>query len=143
MSLFGKAVRKLVAAMAVTVLCCGSCARNDGRVPVFPVRGRVLVGDKPATKAFVVLHPIGAQDPQALRPYGHAGADGSFKLTTYEADDGAPAGEYLVTVVWLAPGGGEDPPDLLKGRYRNPDSSPLKATVQKAPTDLAPFKLSR
>jgi hypothetical protein len=127
----------------MAIVCCSSCGKHDSRVPVFPVRGQVLVGDKPATNAFVVFHPADAQGPQAMRPYGHAGADGSFKLTTYEADDGAPAGEYVVTVVWLAKGGGEDPPDLLKGRYRNPDASPLKVTVQEGPTELTPFKLTR
>ena len=124
------------------IVCCGSCAKKDGRVPVFPVHGQVLVGNKPAPKAFVVFHPAGVQNPQALRPYGHAGEDGSFRLTTYDADDGAPAGEYRVTIVWLAPGGGEDPPDLLKGRYRNFEASPLRATVQQGPTELAPFKLT-
>jgi len=145
MSFPGRFLRELAAAaaLAMPIVCCSSCDKHDSRVPVYPVRGQVLVGDKPATKAFVVFHPAGAQDPQAMRPYGHAGADGSFKLTTYEADDGAPAGDYLVTVVWLAPGGGEDPPDLLKGRYRNADDSLLKVTVREGPTELTPFKLTR
>jgi hypothetical protein len=132
-----------VAALAVPILCCGSCAKNDGPVPVFPVRGKVLVGDQPAKNAFVVFHPASATDPQALRPYGHAAEDGSFKLTTYAADDGAPAGEYQVTVVWLASSGGEDPPDLLKGRYRDPSASPLRVTIPTESTDLMPFKLTR
>jgi len=125
------------------ILCCASCAKKDSRVPVYPVRGQVLVGDRPAAKAFVVLHPADGDDPQALRPYGHAVEDGSFKLTTYEPGDGAPAGEYRVTVVWLAPGGGEDPPDLLKGRYRDPAASPLRVTIPKDSTELTPFKLNR
>ena len=129
------------ACIATTIVCCSSCSKKDGRVPVYPVHGQVLVANKPAKNAFVVFHPAGAQGAQALRPYGHAGADGSFKLTTYDADDGAPAGNYAVTVVWLAPGGGEDPPDLLKGRYRNPEASSLKATIQEKPMELPPFKL--
>src|SRR6185369_2750689 len=129
------------AVVGVLLACCGSCGKKNGRVPVYPVHGQVIVGNKPAQNAFVVFHPAGAQSPQALRPYGHAGADGSFKLTTFDADDGAPAGNYAVTVVWLAPGGGEDPPDLLKGRYRNPEASSLKATIQEKPTELPPFKL--
>lgn len=129
--------------LAMPIACCGSCAKKDARVPVYPVRGQVLVGDKPAPKAFVVLHPADDQDQQALRPYGHTAEDGSFKLTTFEPDDGAPAGEYRVTVVWLAPGGGEDPPDLLKGRYRDPAATPLKVTIRQDATELAPFKLNR
>ena len=130
------------AALAAPLLCCASCTRNDGRVPVYPVRGQVFVGQKPATKALVVFHPVGREDPQALRPYGHVGADGSYRLTTYEAGDGAPTGDYRVSVVWLAPSGGEDPPDQLKGRYRDPGASSLKATVQQGPNEIAPFKLT-
>jgi len=137
---FGK--RIWAAALAAPILCSGSCTRSDGRVPVYPVRGHVFVGQKPATKALVVFHPVGADDPQALRPYGHVGTDGTFRLTTYEADDGAPAGEYLVSVVWLAPGGGEDPPDQLKGRYRNPSASSLKATILAQTNEMAPFRLT-
>lgn len=143
MSLSGQTSdRKKWAALAVPLLFCASCARNDGRVPVYPVRGQVFVGEKSATKALVVFHPAGVDDPAALRPYGHVREDGSFQLTTYDTGDGAPAGEYLVTVVWLRPAGGEDPPDLLKGRYRNPSASQLKATIQEGPNELAPFKLT-
>src|SRR5262245_41467474 len=106
-----------LAAFAAALIACTSCTKHDSRVPVYPVHGQVLVADKPAKNAFVVFHPAGTDGPEALRPYGHAAADGSFKLTTFEADDGAPAGEYQVSVVWLADVGGEDPPDQLKGRY--------------------------
>jgi hypothetical protein len=48
----------------------------------------------------VVFHPKDNADPQAPRPFGTAGADGSFGLTTSRPGDGAPAGEYRVTVIW-------------------------------------------
>jgi hypothetical protein len=144
MSFPGHSFGDIAWAVAASVLiACASCTRHDSRVPVYPVRGLVLVGDKPAKNAFVVFHPEGAEGPQALRPYGHATADGSFKLTTFEADDGAPAGEYQVSVVWLADVGGEDPPDQLKGRYRNPQTSKLKATIKEQVNELTPFKLNR
>jgi len=129
--------------VAIPIACCSSCAKHDNHVPVYPVRGQVFVGDKPARKAFVVFHPAGAEDPAALRPYGHAGNDGSFQLTTFAPDDGAPAGEYQVSVVWLADVGGEDPPDQLKGRYRNPQTSKLKVTIREQQNELTPFKLTR
>jgi hypothetical protein len=131
----------LLLGVAVFLLLTGSCA--SGRKPVYPVRGQVFVGGQPAAQAFVVLHPTDDDGPQATRPYGHAGADGSFTLTTYDQGDGAPAGEYVVTIVWLAPTGGEDPPDRLKGQYRDPKTSKLRASVQKGPTELAPFQLPR
>lgn len=122
-------------------LCC-SCSQQGGGKPVYPVRGHVFVGDRPAVQAFVVFHPVNDDDPQATRPYGHVGADGAFTLTTYDPGDGAPAGEYVVTVVWLAATGGEDRPDRLKGRYRDPKTCTLRASIQDRPTELAALRLT-
>jgi hypothetical protein len=136
--------RRLILLIGVLAPCflLSSCGRS-GHKPVYPVRGQVFVDGQPAAQAFVVLHPEGEVNPQADRPYGHVGADGSFTLTTYDPGDGAPAGEYVVTVVWLAPAKSEDPPDRLAGRYRDPKTSKLRATVRNGPTELAPYQLTR
>ncbi len=39
---------------------------------------------------------------QKLRPYAWTDADGSFSLSTQSDRDGAPLGEYHVTVEWRA-----------------------------------------
>jgi hypothetical protein len=74
------------------------------------------------------------------------GADGSFSLSTYDKDDGAPAGEYAVTIEWqkLVTKGQEAEvgPNVLPDRYGKPQTSPLKATVTDAPTDLPPLRLT-
>src|SRR5262245_32674893 len=135
--------RRLALLAGVAALALGSSSCGKARKPVYPVRGQVLVGGKPAPQAFVVFHPLDDDMPEALRPYGHAGPDGSFTLTSYAPNDGAPAGEYAATVVWLAAAGlNEDAPDRLKGRYQAPKLTKLRATVQKGPTELEPFRLS-
>jgi hypothetical protein len=132
----------LLTGVAVLALLSDSCGKA-GRKPVYPVRGQVMVGGRPAPQAFVVFHPVGDDDPQATRPYGHAGTDGSFTLTTYDPGDGAPAGDYVVTIVWPGPAApNQDPPDRLKGRFLDPKTSPLRATVQKGPTEIEPFRLA-
>ncbi len=85
----------------------------------------------------IIFHPIPASSsPTAIKPIGEVRQDGSFSLTTYKTDDGAPEGEYAVTVIWLEkPSGprlGENRglvKDRLDGRYSDPTSPKLKATV--------------
>jgi hypothetical protein len=131
---------------AVALLAVGvtSCGKADGRKPTFPVTGKVLLPDgKPAEHASVVLHPVGEDGQDVPKPRGKVAADGSFSLTTYDAADGAPAGEYRVTVeLWRTTGrGDEGPTNRLKPRYANPESSGLTATINPGPTELKPIAL--
>ena len=124
-----------------------SCQPNK---PFFPVQGQVFVAGKPAEGALVVFHPVESQDPRALRPSGIVKEDGSFTLKCYDPQtcptptDGAPAGEYLVTVNWIPSNYAEYRnvlPDKLQGRYSDPKSSGLRATVKGEPNDLPAFQL--
>ena len=94
-------------AVAILAVLLSSCARNT-RKPVYPVHGQVLVNGKPAAGATVFFFPV-ESDPDAIAPYGVLDADGSFSLTTYLTFDGAPAGEYVVTIRW--PGAPQRPGD--------------------------------
>jgi hypothetical protein len=128
---------------ALTLAAAVGC--GEGRIATYPTRGQVLVGGKPAAGAFVVFHPASNASPKAGRPSATAADDGTFELTTFEAKDGAPAGEYAVTVQWSKPK--TTPlslpgPDQLKGRYGDPAKSGLKASVAARPqNDLEPFRL--
>ena len=86
------------------------------------------------------------RDPDAhgLRPQAVVAADGSFRLTTFINHDGAPAGDYYVTVYWPAPGPEDETrprPDLLGGRYADPRTTPLTATVPPHAASLDRFDL--
>ena len=119
-----------------------SCGRSD-RIAVHPVEGSVRFGGEPAVGALVVFHPLDAsEDFQRLRPAGTVDADGRYVLSTYEPQDGAPPGQYRVTVVWAGPGTGERPgPDRFGGKYANPNASPLTAAVREGGNHLEPFDL--
>jgi hypothetical protein len=127
-------------------LACSS-SNNDvaDRKPVYPVRGKVLWGDKPAARAFLILFPINEPaEPKDPRPRGEVDRDGSFSLSTYGAGDGAPAGDYVVTIRWPGghtPDGQEEPEDKLLGRYADPKRSKLKAAVKAEPNELPPFQV--
>lgn len=121
-------------------------------VRCYPVTGTVTVQHRPAAGAVVILHPR-SDDPRlkTLRPYGTVDSAGRFSLNCLSQDDGAPAGEYAVTIQWevadAAPGATDDPEsaqpvqDRLQGRYSNPETAILKVTVREEPTELPPFAL--
>jgi len=112
-----------------------ACRAKRERPPVVPVTGEVFSRGQPATGATVTL--VRLDDPWAASPHGVVDAAGAFRISTYQVNDGAPAGEYAVTIVWRGPNprangeGDEDVPgpDRLAGRYANPQTSPWRVTV--------------
>jgi hypothetical protein len=117
---------------------------GTGKPTAYPVTGKVTVGGKDADGALVCLHPVDGDGPNAVRPLGYVQQDGTFQLTSYKENDGAPAGRYKVTVVWrpkkkttTEPDG----PDFLKGRYADPKASKIEVTVNQGATALDPIKL--
>lgn len=119
--------------------------RDGSRLSLSPVTGRVLVDGAPAEGASVVFHPL---DPkQDVKPRGAVGADGTFKLTTYLPGDGAPSGDYKVTVEWYklieTPQGDPTPgPNLLPSEWSKPETTVHKVTVSGS-TELPPFQVTR
>jgi hypothetical protein len=139
-----KLARSLQAILvALLVLLCSSC--SSGRKPVYPVHGQVSFEDQPIPGALVVFHPQGTDAGTTEKSFAKTGLDGTFTLGTYEPADGAPAGNYLVTVeLWLSSGqGDEGPTSRLPPRYASPNTSGLTATVETGPNELKPFELKR
>jgi hypothetical protein len=126
------------------------------RVPVYPVEGSVAYRGKPAVEAVITLIPEKQEKGQPYyAPRGEVGEDGSFKLTTYTLNDGAPAGKYKVTILWapkseaarVAAGlsrkakADEEEKDVFDGKYANPDASTLTAEIKADTNKLEPFNL--
>jgi prepilin-type processing-associated H-X9-DG protein len=73
--------------------CSSSPATTTNQKPVHPVKGQVFVGNQPAAGAFVLFVPVNEpQPPQDPRPRAEVKEDGSFALSTYGEEDGAPYG---------------------------------------------------
>jgi hypothetical protein len=131
--------------LAAVIAGCSRTPRQFESLPTYPVEGQVLVQGKPAEGVQVFLHP--REPSQRGKPRGTTNAEGKFQLRTYHDGDGAPAGEYTVTIYWPGPYNPkmavEDqmPPDRLGERFMNPAGSPLTATVSAGPTTLPPFKI--
>lgn len=135
----------IVFSLAMMAVSCCSCSKLSRRA-CYPVDGQVLFQGKPATGAIVFFHPTETHDPkdEFFEPTGVVEADGRFRLTTYETEEGAPAGEYLVTVVRRQNGikGDEELSDTWPQHYESPVTSGLRARVLAGQTQLDPFRLS-
>jgi hypothetical protein len=140
---------------AVAVVGCGV-----DRIATVPAQGTVRVDGKSVAGVQVVFHPVSTDDVRLvkLRPTGRTAADGSFTVGTYEMSDGAPVGDYVITAEWFAGGpetstpASDDPEavaagnaievDRLGGRFANPQTSPLKASVGRGSSSIPPLDLS-
>lgn len=132
------------------VLAIPACGPGEFFHDVHPATGIVTIKGQPLAGALVLFRPVdstllsipdGQHGPVPLDPSGTTEADGTFALSTYYADDGAPAGAYKVTVLWgpLAPSveDGGSPRPVPRGRsrpgldpkYSDAASTPLEATI--------------
>lgn len=129
------AMRRL---LAMTLICLFlGCSSGDTRPRAVPASGTVKYKKTEIpVGALVVLHPKDPAFEKQIggKPYGKVTEDGTFQLTTYEENDGAPPGEYGVTVEWrpkkeaklsLSSEGGPVAPNKLNLKYGNP-SQPFK-----------------
>jgi hypothetical protein len=86
----------LAALCATVAMFCGNA--GDELPPTVAVSGRVTYGDgTPLTNLEVVFSPLGQEEQPASR--GRLSPGGTFKLSTYQENDGAPPGKYRVYFV--------------------------------------------
>jgi len=100
------------------------------------INGEIPVG------AQVYFLPLGAAiDSRGSRPYAAVGQDGTYSMTTYKAFDGAPPGEYAVTVVWPTNQHTPSSPDRLGNKFDSIEEAPLKVNIIKGKNVIPPFNL--
>jgi hypothetical protein len=127
------------------IMLVAGCSRQPTLVKVHPVQGQVLFEGKPAAGATVVFHP---KDRTQTFPAPSAKADGqgNFSLTTYSSQDGAPVGEYSVTVelraVVTKQGELELGPNVLPPQYSCPTTTKVQAHIAEG-TNTVPIKILR
>jgi len=109
------------------------------RLTTIPVVGYVYFEGTPTPGAVVTLTTDAKAPAKSITASGVVEADGSFKLSTYKAFDGIPAGEYKVTVTWREQKGG---PNLLPTRYATAAKTDLAASI-KADTSVLKLELKR
>lgn len=139
-------MKSRIVAGAALLLGALGCSSSDNAT--YPVELEVFVNGKPATGAVVVLYPTGGVKTDTALPTGKVGEGGAVKLSTFAQDDGAPPGEYTVTVEWRdvkyvgTDNLREFSADKLKGKYKRHDSpNAPKVTVDKQPNKLPALQL--
>jgi hypothetical protein len=120
------------------------CGRSD-RVAVYPVEGKLTMNGQPLAGAQVVFHP--QTRDKVLPARGTTDSRGNFRLTTYDAQDGAAAGTYSITVAhyplvqWqgeFLPGG-----NILPPKYAALATTDLKAEVAQGNNRVETLDLKR
>ncbi len=133
-------------ALGLCLSLCGCGKKHGDRPAVHPVSGKLLVAGKPAANAEVVLYPLGGEEMSLVRPHAVVEADGSYHLTTFATRDGAPAGDFAVTVVWPGPPlkgqiGDEPGPDRLQQHYADAKKPAATAHIGAETAELATIDL--
>jgi hypothetical protein len=123
-----------------------SAKQNANRPKVHPVSGKILVAGKPAVGAQVVLFETDRAGTNAYRPHGKVGVDGIYRLTTFTTNDGAPDGDYALTVTWPSPpvkgqSEDEDGPDRFAKRYADYRRPAAQIKITSEINELAPIDL--
>lgn len=98
----------------------------------------------PAAGALLVFHPSDPALEKRIggKPFATVKEDGTYILTTYAEGDGAPEGDYGVTVQWQSKakegklslgseGGGGGASLINEAKYGNPQKPFQKVTVKK------------
>lgn len=128
--------------LACIALAVTGCGGGEKRVQTFKSAGRVVKSDgTPVPHALVVFHPAnGVSD--APKPRGTTDDSGQFQLSTYDTNDGAPVGAFVVTIEqWI-----RDDPNLpaknhLPEVLGKAASSGLQVTIASGENQLTPFEI--
>lgn len=135
--------------ITVTSVCCFAvgCGKAERRLKVYPVEGRITLAGKPVPEALVVFHPKDQTNSELLPARAKTDPLGTFKATTYVADDGAVPGDYSVTVT-LYPlvkneSGFEPGPNVLPAKLSQASTTDITVTVAAGPNTLAPIEVKR
>lgn len=133
------AIRCDVLLLAASMLCLqGGCAKQPPASKAFAVKGVLTADGQPVPNASIAFHRLKQDDSPLFCPVALTRSDGTFDLTSFAAMDGAPPGDYIVTVLWRDPTVEIDEcecpdpiqHDVFRGRYASAATSPLRATVR-------------
>lgn len=125
----------------VVALLCAACGRGN-RPPVYPAKGKVLVNGQPEKGVAVSFYHSEGWGGQTIVPHGLTDEKGEFVLTTFDPNDGAPAGQYKVTAVWPAWVNLKGTaPDQLNGNYADTKKSTLTAQIEPKPNVLTTLEI--
>lgn len=146
------------------MICLGMLGCGDGKPETVPASGKVMFNTStPAEGALVVFHPLDPEYEKKIsgKPFAKVKADGTFVLSTYGEEDGAPVGEYGVTIDWRgepkpsknkkftmgtegveSEGGLGSGKSILNPKFGNPQNPAFKVTITKGADNQFTFDVN-
>jgi len=129
-------------AMAILAIALVGCGKQQGdRSTLYPAEGQVFVNQQPLAGALVVLYPKGESGVKVVPSRAQTGPDGRFRVGTFAVGDGAPEGEYAVTVIHYptqkhSDGGYAAGPNDLPKKYTSPTTTDLRVQIGEGKSSL-------
>jgi len=109
---------------------------TSNRKPVYTVRGKVYYEGAALPEGSVAFNLVNADTKKSTKTAdAMLEPDGSFLLSTYTANDGAPVGDYVVTI-------SNTGAYAIPARYAKVDTSDLHVTVKTSGNDFT-FELKK
>jgi tetratricopeptide (TPR) repeat protein len=133
-----------LAAAVLLLVVLGTKLFGNGRMRVYRAQGKADFEGKPMAKATLILHPVGERTIHFPLPCATVKEDGTFALGTYGKGDGAPAGEYKVTVQWVVAAPGSNiPVNVLPEKYSDAKTSDLTVRIKTGTNTLPPIQFTK
>ncbi len=129
------------------LVCCGvaGCAPSNPWDTPYPATGSVTFKGKAVENAELTLFPTDPKAPETVRPRARTTADGKFVVTTYQEGDGAPVGQYKVTIIHNEVAVSKDTivakPNDLPVKYSKLESTDLNVTIVAGKNEIPAFEL--
>jgi hypothetical protein len=125
------------------IFCALGCQQQpdaSSRLPTFPVFGTITIDGAAPVGAMVKFY---SENPGQRMPTAIVREDGSFAASYYDSEDGAPAGEYRLLVVWMqTPPQGGLAQDRLRGQFLDPSHPIATVNVLEGENRLTPIELT-
>jgi len=139
-------------AVALALVHLASCGDGRNFPKTYPVKGKILVNGQPASDCQIFLHRTSGENSSTpVTPQAITDKNGEFQLTSFHTNDGAPEGEYVVTIEWRDRTGLSkqdfEGPDQLGGAYAKVETTKgmkgFVVQVGKQAQELPPFELKQ
>ena len=127
--------------MLILVLLTTGCSGPDSwKVRTHKTSGNITINGAHPVNAMIILKSIGDPiDTRHSQPWGEVGQDGTYQLTTYQTNDGAPAGTYAITLFWPSSPGSDI--DRLKEQFDSIENAVAQVEIKSGNNTIPDIKL--
>jgi hypothetical protein len=115
-------VRVHVIAVILFPIVAAGCSKGDWKAETYRVQGSLTINGTAPEGAVLIFLPVGQPpDSRGTNPWANIRNDGTYVVSMYEFEDGAPEGEYAMTLRWPTKDG--PPMDRLSGAFATADKA--------------------